>query len=293
VIVCCLTRFVPLQLISAHATETMYTTLLPTIIKTTQQLSSVFLKRTVEFDIYYPDHLLGNEKINLLMVNDGQDLSQMGMEEMMGNLYEKWSIEPTVVIGIRAGEDRLLEYGVAGKPDFKKRGSKSSLYTDFVIKELVPYVQTEVPVTINGRRAFAGFSLGGLTAFDIAWNNDNYFDAVGVFSGSFWWRKKDLNAGYTDDDRILHDLIRESKSKPALKFWLMTGTNDELADRNHNFIIDSIDDTIDVVKELLKKGYQRPNDIFYFEMVGGKHDLPTWAKAMPRFLVWAFGKREV
>lgn len=269
----------------------MYSTLtLPTVIKTTHQLKSVFLKRTIELEIFCPDHLLGNERVNLLLVNDGQELEQMGMEDMLNSLYEQWKIEPTVVIGIKAGSERLLEYGIANRPDFKKRGAKAQAYTDFIVQELMPYVQREVDVTINGKRAFAGFSLGGITAFDIAWNNDNYFDAVGVFSGSFWWRKKDLSAGYTDDDRIVHQMIRETKNNPAVKFWLMTGTNDELADRNHNFIIDSIDDTIDVVKALMQKGYQRPHDIFYYEMVGGKHDVPTWTKAMPAFLTWAFGK---
>ena len=269
----------------------MYTLTLPVIIKTSRKLNSFFLDREVELEIYCPDHLLGNETVHLLLLNDGQDLEPMDMENMLNSMYETWKIEPTVVIGIKASSERIMEYGVAGKLDFKKRGAKADAYTNFVIKELIPFVQSGVPVTINGRRAFAGFSLGGLTAFDIAWNHDNYFDSVGVFSGSFWWRKKDLNAGYTDDDRILHQMIRETKINPAVKFWLMTGTNDEVADRNQNFIIDSIDDTIDVVKELLKKGYKRPDDIFYYEMVGGKHDVPTWGKAMPKFLMWAFGKR--
>jgi enterochelin esterase-like enzyme len=271
----------------------MYPTLSPIVKKITGELKSLFLKRTVTFDSYCPGQLLGNETVNLLLLNDGQDLAQMGIENTLTSLYGQWAISPTVVVGISAGEERLAEYGVAGKPDFKKRGDKAAAYTAFVMKELIPYLENELPVTINGKRAFAGFSLGGLTAFDIAWNHDNYFDAVGVFSGSFWWRKKDLNAGYTENDRILHELIRTTEGKPALKFWLMTGTADELADRNQNFIIDSIDDTIDVIKELLKKGYQRPSDIFYFEMVGGKHDVPTWAKAMPKFLIWAFGKKLV
>lgn len=269
----------------------LYTTLYPSVIKTTHEIESVYLKRTVTFEVYTPENLLGNERVNLLLVNDGQDLDQMELEDQLNFLYEKHKIEPVVVVGIKASAERLQEYGVAGRPDFKKRGAKAQQYTDFVIKELLPYVQGKVKVTINGKRAFVGFSLGGLTAFDIAWNNDVYFDVVGVFSGSFWWRKKDLNAGYTDNDRILHQVIRDAKTNPALKFWLMTGTEDEMADRNHNFIIDSIDDTIDVVKELMKKGYKRPHDIFYFEMVGGKHDVPTWAKAMPKFLEWAFAYR--
>ncbi|MFN0292228.1 alpha/beta hydrolase [Pedobacter helvus] len=237
-----------------------------------------------------PDNLLGNEKVNLLLVNDGQDLAQMGLDQSLSSLYEKWKIEPTVAVGISAGQERLLEYGIANRPDFKNRGSKAHLYTSFIIEELLPFIDKEVNVNINGKKAFAGFSLGGLTAFDIAWHHSSVFDLVGVFSGSFWWRKKDLSDGYTDDDRILHQMLKESSAKPALKFWLMTGTDDEKADRNQNFIIDSIDDTVDVVKELLKKGYRRPLDIFYYEMVGGKHDVPTWGKAFPKFLEWAFAK---
>lgn len=270
----------------------MYTVmLLPEVVKTEHILKSVCLKREVALEIFIPENLLGNEQLNLLLLNDGQDTGALQLQETLNRLYRNFKMEPLVVVAIKAGTERLQEYGVAGMPDFLGRGSKAGAYTDFIIKELVPFVQAEVELPINGKRAFAGFSLGGLSAFDIAWNNDNYFDAVGVFSGSFWWRKKDLKDGYTDNDRILHQSIAETITKPELKFWLMTGTEDEQADRNRNFIIDSIDDTVDVIKELLKKGYERPHDICYYEMVGGKHEVPTWAKAMPAFLCWAFGRK--
>ncbi len=272
----------------------MYTSFtFPDVIKANHKLKSAYLKREVELEIFMPDNLLGNECVNLLLINDGQDLAQMEMELTLSTLYQKWIIEPTVVIGIKASTERVLEYGIAGKPDFKKRGSKAKAYSDFITHELMAFVKSEINININGKRAIAGFSLGGITAFDIAWNHDNHFDVVGVFSGSFWWRKRDLSADYTDEDRIVHEMIRETEDKPKVKFWLMTGTDDETADRNHNFIIDSIDDTIDVVKELLKKGYQRPNDIFYYEMVGGKHNVETWAKVMPKFLEWAFAKNSI
>lgn len=241
-------------------------------------------------DVYTPENLLGNETVHLLLVNDGQDLSQMELEANISDLYNKWKIEPVIVVGIKAGEERLLEYGIAHRPDFKNRGSKADLYTQFVLEELIPFIQKQVGSVVNGKKAFAGFSLGGLTAFDIAWNHSDVFDVAGVFSGSFWWRKKDLSEGYTEDDRILHEMLKETSTKQSLKFWLMTGTEDEKADRNRNFIIDSIDDTIDVIKELVKKGYKRPEDVFYYEMVGGKHDVPTWGKAFPKFLEWAFAK---
>lgn len=252
------------------------------------KLTSAYLKREVEIDIYLPEGILGNEKIELLLLNDGQDVAKMNFEQILEDAHINKRNSRLIVVALKASADRIMEYGVAGVPDFKGRGGKAKLYNDFIIKELLPFVKKKIALPITGRVAFAGFSLGGLSAFDIAWNNPSVFNAIGVFSGAFWWRKKDLAAGYTDADRILHHLVDTTSTHPDMKFWLMTGTEDEKADRNQNLIIDSIDDTIDVIKSLLKKGYKRPDHIFYYERVGGKHDVPTWADTMPAFLDWAF-----
>ena len=76
--------------------------------------------------------------------------------------------------------------------------------------------------------------------------------------------------------------------KPDLKFWFQTGTDDERSDRNKNGVIDSIDDTLDLIAELTKKGYRPFYDVHYLEMKDGKHNTGTWAEAMPHFLKWAF-----
>ena len=74
-------------------------------------------------------------------------------------------------------------------------------------------------------------------------------------------------------------VVKNTPHKPDLKIWLQTGTKDETADRNKNGIIDSIDDTVDLIKELEAKGFKRPEDIRYLEVVGGSHNTETWAKA--------------
>jgi hypothetical protein len=63
-------------------------------------------------------------------------------------------------------------------------------------------------------------------------------------------------------------------------------------DRNGNGIIDSIDDTLDLIAELVKKGYRPFHDIEYLEVRNGKHNLQTWAMALPHFLKWSFGTVE-
>jgi enterochelin esterase-like enzyme len=258
------------------------------MIKTPHQISSAYLNRNVELDIYYPDQTAAQTPLHLLLFNDGQEAEALQLAATTGSLLSAGKIEPLIIVGIKASDDRLQEYGVAGVPDFMGRGDKADAYTQFVVNELMPYLRTTFKELGRGKCGFAGCSLGGLSAFDIAWHHPELFNVAGVFSGAFWWRKKAFEDGYTDQDRILHERIRQTEAKPDVKIWLMTGTEDETADRNHNYIIDSIDDTIDVIKELLNKGYTRPDQVSYYEMVGGKHHPSSWAKALPCFLTWAF-----
>lgn len=262
------------------------------ITSTQHQLKSEFLERMVEIEIFTPQLKATIETVNLLLLNDGQDARGLHVQQQLEDLYNAGKLEAVIVVAIHASENRVSEYGVSGVPDFQNRGDRASAYADFIMEELFPYIERIIVQPITGKCAVAGCSLGGLSAFDIAWNHPEKFDLVGVFSGAFWWRLKDLHAGYQEDqDRILHRMIRETKQERRLRFWLMTGTADELADRNRNFIIDAIDDTIDVIKELEQKGLKRPDDIAYYEVVGGTHDVPTWAAAFPAFLTWAFSRK--
>lgn len=261
-----------------------------TITESKITINSAALKREVTCAILLPDAINNVEPLNLLLLNDGQEIENLQLKQTLQRLYNDNRIKPVAVVAIYADDNRVQEYGIAGNPDFKKRGSKADLYTDFIKNELLPEIDKIMPVKNFGTVAFAGFSLGGLSALDIAWNNAAIFNKVGVFSGSFWWRSKDLGKGYTDADRITHNMIRETLDKPDLQFWLQTGTKDETADRNNNGIIDSIDDTIDLIIELESKGYTRPTDITYVEVFGGSHNTETWGKAMPKFLSWAFGR---
>jgi enterochelin esterase family protein len=260
------------------------------IIEKTITIKSALLNREITCTLLMPDEQEIAEPLNLLLLNDGQELENLSFTQTLEQLSSRNTIKPIIVAAINAGEDRLQEYGVANRPDFKKRGSMANIYTQFIITELLPFIKSETGISTFETTAYAGFSLGGLSAFDISWNNADVFDKVGVFSGSLWWRSKDLAKGYTDADRIAHALVRETTDRPELKFWLQTGTKDEVSDRNKNGIIDAIDDTIDLIKELETKGYTRPADIQYVEVVGGSHNTETWGKAMGKFLCWAFGR---
>lgn len=259
----------------------------------TVALPSELLDRTVTINFYLPNPTARPEEISLLLVNDGQDLEAMGFDKMISYLSETNLVTPLLVAGIHCGEDRLNEYGMQTGPDFKGRGTKGALYQRFVLEELLPFIYSHFKVTAFKETAFAGFSLGGLSAMDIVWNHPGVFSKVGVFSGSLWWRSKDKDAkDYNGDKhRMMHRQVREGSYHPGQKFFFQCGMLDETEDRNRNGVIDSIDDTIDLMRELLQKGYKDGKDMYYLQLPKGRHDVPTWAKALPVFLKWGWRGR--
>lgn len=252
-------------------------------------LESTHLKRTVTVDFYLPLNVPQPEEMSLLFINDGQDMRKISFENILESLYEKEAIRPVFCAAIHAGEERKMEYGTAGIPDFQGRGAKADLYTKFIFDELLPYIRITYHVYSFREKVFAGFSLGALSALDIVLNNAHEFAGAGIFSGSLWWRTRDQDDDdYSDEaDRIIHHQVRISEPHPWLKFFFQCGALDEDKDRNNNGIIDSIDDTIDLIKELKAKGYPDQN-IHYLLLEDGKHDVPTWGRALPYFLTWMF-----
>ncbi len=106
----------------------------------------------------------------------------------------------------------------------------------------------------------------------------------------YGWRRKGYNEGYDDEkDRIMHLQIQKGYYKPWLKFFIQTGLLDEKADRNNNGIIDSVEDAVDLIAALKDKGYT-DEQINYVELEDGTHDVETWARAFPEFLVWGWGR---
>ncbi len=255
---------------------------------------SNYLDREIKLDAFLPQKVNDLTTVTLLLINDGQDMERLGFAEILDNLAVAGAIEPVLAVGIHCDENRRLEYGTADVLDSKQRGSRAKYHRRFVLEELIPHIRSQYHSNATFKEiAFAGFSLGGLSAMDIIWKHPEIFSKVGAFSGSFWWRLRDLEEGYVEEtDRIMHLLVREGAFAPHLKFFFQTGALDETADRNNNGIIDSIDDTLGLIAELEQKGYNQPEHIHYLELADGRHDIPTWAQAMPHFLKWGWGKKE-
>lgn len=257
----------------------------------TDEVYSRHLQHKVKLTVINTPVPDNKEDLNLLIMNDGQDFEQLRVKEIVDSLWKEKAIQPLLIVGVHAGE-RNREYGVADKPDFEKKGDRAGYYDAFVDDELYFFIKKKVSIRKFNSVAIAGTSLGGLSAFDIAWNHPNKIDKVGVFSGSFWWRDKDVtDSTYNDaENRIMYAKIKSSRKKPKLQYWFYAGNKEENSDRDKDGIIDVVDDTKDLIELLQEKKIANTTDINFIENPNGLHNQQSWSNALPSFLTWAFGK---
>jgi len=241
-------------------------------------------------DVYLPPGYAGNptRRYPVLYANDGQDLATAHFPAVLALLVATGRMAPIIVVAIHSTEARTPEYATAGRPALLADGVMAAAYQRFVLDSLMPRIASRFRILPGaGHTGIMGWSLGGLSAFDLAWNHPDRFGTVGVFSGSLWWRD---NNGSTEErlaGRIVHRMVRAGPSRPALRFWFMAGRQEEDDDRDGNGVIDVIQDTRELIEILVGQGHREGGDIEWRE-VDGRHDLTTWARLLPDFLGWAF-----
>jgi iron(III)-enterobactin esterase len=263
----------------------------PVTIKTIERFRSKQLHNQRVITVFLPpDYEAQSDRhYKVLYLNDGQDASAIKLAETLAALIAHHEIEPIIVVAIHATRDRLYEYGTAGIPNARGLGKKARKYSFFILDEVLPYINRRYR-TLTGpvNTAIMGFSLGGLMAFDLAWNHPDVFGAVGVFSGSLWWRTADADTHARQESRIMHRRVRDTESPGYLRLWFQAGTDDEQDDRDNNGVIDAIQDTTELIDELARKGFRRGIEMVYTQVEGGEHNQATWGFILPYFLRWTF-----
>jgi enterochelin esterase-like enzyme len=239
---------------------------------------TVYLPRSYTHDRAYP----------LLVAHDGQEMNAWKLTDALARQHAAGRATP-VVAAIPASAARVHEYGTAGQLNDDGLGARAAEFQAFVTDTVVPLLRRRYQLQRGpAHTAVMGASLGGLSAFDLAWQRPDVFGVVGIFSGSFWWRTSEASVAEQQASRIIHQRVRASESKPPLRLWFQAGTLDEQEDRDGNGVIDAIQDTTELVDELVAQGFSRGRDVIYHETAGGRHHPSTWARELPEFLRWAF-----
>jgi len=243
-------------------------------------------RRTIT--VYLPPGYTHEHVHPLLVAHDGQEMGAWKLADALARQHAAGCVSP-VVAAISANAARRHEYGTAGRLNGDGLGARAAEFQAFVTDTVVPLLRRRYQLERGpAHTAVMGASLGGLSAFDLAWQRPDVFGVAGVFSGSFWWRTSDVNVAEQQASRIIHQRVRETAAKPPLRLWFQAGTEDEKDDRDGNGVIDAIQDTTELIDELVARGFVRGRDVIYRETPGGRHHPSTWARELPEFLRWAF-----
>ncbi len=251
---------------------------------------SLLLNERRVIDVYLPPGYdsTGKARYPVLYLNDGQDAEALGMLPTLDSLTASRRIPPIIVVALHANAQRMQDYGTAGTLNAQGFGARARLYERFVLEEVIPWTNTRYHTRTGPEHtAVLGSSLGGLAAFDIAWRHPDVFGTAGAMSGSFWWRTLDGTVEQKQASRVAIQMATETTPLPRLRLWFETADGDETSDRDGNGVIDSIQDTDDLVNALVARGYTRGKDVVHVTVSGG-HDKDTWGRVLPEFLVFAF-----
>lgn len=200
------------------------------------------------------------EGCKLLILSDGFEYLSISATTVLDNLINDKKIPPIVCIFIESTKNRYEELTCSDK------------YSDFIVKELMPWIYENYNVSKSPRDTIiGGVSLGGLAATYMAYKNPSIFGNVLSQSGSYWY-----------DDQWLTNKFKESERLP-IKFYLNAGVLEDNPYDTEPIMMEVINNMRDV---LIKKGYE-----ISYETFPSGHDYLSWAETLGTGLIELIGDK--
>ncbi|MCX8029267.1 MAG: esterase family protein [Brevinematales bacterium] len=237
----------------------------------------------------------------VLYMHDGQNLwdgevlpfGGWKVNTILDTLIRSNKVEPVIVVGIANSGERPKEYvgfstlyGLQTNEDgiklIEENSKKSLAYMDFVVNEVMPFVEKNFRVK-KGREntGIAGASFGAGVSLHIAFNNPSKFGLIGSLSGGHYSTNSQQ---FREKPYKVFDYIidKELPEKPNFKIFLSCGTTD----------IDAIFlvETRKMYEKLKEKEWVDGKNLYYLISTNKGHNERTWAEQLPEMLIFFFGK---
>lgn len=240
---------------------------------------SIYLPPAYSSDIKYPVLYL------LYGYGGTQDawFSSLGAHRAADRLISAGKIEPLIIVSPSYGNS----FGVnSAEGEGRDPGGVSiGPYEDYLIKELIPYIDSQYStLATKAGRYVGGASMGGYAALYLGFNHTDLFSKIGGHSASIWdYTETDQFVDQrdwlyaTDELREIRDPFRlaENRDLNDLEIYLDCGMGDPLAQKDY------------LLYELLQsKGV----NVQWVPNAGG-HSMSYWSGQLENYLVFYNGKQ--
>jgi len=230
-------------------------------------------------------------KYPVLYLQDGQNVfdkatstgsGEWEADETVDHLVSEFKIHPMFIVGIdNAGEQRASEYLAYHDSQNPKLqganapGLQGTKYAEFLIKEVMPFLQKKyriAPGTAN--TAIGGSESGAIVSLTAAVSHPGVFGKLLLESPSLW----------VGNGRLLTD-VEKAKILPQ-KIYIGVGsseTGDETRDKQ---IVTEVKD----LETILRKKGMGPARLKVVIEQGGQQGETAWARRLPEALLFFYGR---
>jgi enterochelin esterase-like enzyme len=220
----------------------------------------------------------------VLYLNDGQNLFEAAtsftgiewqVDETAERLIREGAVPPMIIVGMdNAGKDRIREYMPHRSMNPMMLRVQGRYYPDFLMKEVIPFVERSYRVATGPENTgLGGSSLGGLIALYTVMARPGVVGRLLLESPSLWASGRQV--------------IRESRS---VRIWpermfLATGTAEAGSAERSRTVVDDVRE----LAAILRRAVLSEKRLRLVIRDGAGHNESAWAERFPEALQFLFG----
>lgn len=233
----------------------------------------------------YDDAANQGRNYPVLYLNDGQNLFEAStafggvewqVDETADRLIREGSIPPMIIVGIdNMGKDRIREYTPHRSMNPMMLRVQGRRYPDFLMQEVMPFVQNNYRVMTDPENiGLGGSSLGALIALYTVIVRPGAFGKLLLESPSLWVSARQL--------------IRDSRK---VRIWperifLGVGTSEASNAERSQTVVDDVRE----LAAIMRRAVLSEKRLKVVIQEGATHSESAWAERFPEALQFLFGK---
>ncbi|MDF2822411.1 MAG: carbohydrate esterase [Clostridiales bacterium] len=252
------------------------------------------LNRDGQIRIYLPkNYSISDKHYPVIYMHDGQNLFDVE-DSSFGNIWNAHGVlsyfesaeipKEYIIVGIDNGKERYNEYSpweyenlyeeiTISKAFPEKVGGKGSLYGDYIVNTLKPYIDNKYRTLKDQKNTWImGSSMGALISLFIGLRFPELFGKIGAISPAVWFAEKSL---------------LEYCNKPLRnqKIYMDIGTEESSGVNVSNFPEIYLTGAIKLSK-IIEKNIDDKNNMKFVIDEGAEHNEKAWKKRLPSIIEW-------